>query len=229
MKVTAFTDKVRFAAKDVIGEKLDDATNYALKTLALARTPEDREAAKKALDAALTDPVKAGLKRFGAESLNSVIEVRVDLGSFLYDCYLTSSIQPKAPLQIAMFNRRLQAIAARYTKEDAFEIEAEELAVIRKTLDSESVWESAKFAAYVVAPGKKDKDSEEPPTRVDLTLIAQGVMFYGRLMEAATSLFDQPVEGDEVAADHVADEVAARPAGELRALVEEAGNGSAAQ
>lgn len=187
MKVTSFTDSIQFAAKDLVdlnfAPEVQAQVFGAMRDLALAKDPAAQQLAKEALIKALPEKARAALKVYGAELPTDVVTVNVDFGSFLFDCYRTSSIEPSAPLRKLAHNKRMQDLAVLWEK-DSFDLADEDLAVIRKTVDTDEVWKGARFASYVNVGDKV----------VDLTLVSNGIQFYAKIMEAVVNLFDAPKE-----------------------------------
>jgi hypothetical protein len=194
-KIADFTDTIKFTAASLIpSAALTKETRDALKDYANAKA-EDKEAAQAKLSATLGDPAKAALASVGATLPTDVVQVKLDFGAFLFDLYIAGSVQPQAPLAVAAHQRRLQEIAARLEK-DSFELKPEELAVIKKVLESDPIWTKLQFSAYVEV--KNDKG--EPDRRV-ITLTTEGIRFYNKTMTAALKLFEATDEKSEQPAE----------------------------
>lgn len=188
MKVTGFTDTIQFAARDLAQFKPDENVTKALKEFMMAKDPGAVESATQGLLNAMSPETKKALAKYGATLPTDVVKVNVDFGSFLYDCYTVGAIYPSAPLRVALFNKFLQDMAARLAK-DSFELSDDEAKTIKKVLDDEEKWKNAKFGAYALVDGK----------RVDVILLAHGVGYYGKVMEAAVNLFTDEVPTPVVA------------------------------
>lgn len=202
MKQASFTESVRFTADSLLpAGVVSTESRVLMQEYATTKFESDEAKAEfrsKIQDSLAPVAVKA-LASVGASLPFDAIQVHLEFGSFLYDLYDLGSVKPLAPLAAAAHQRRLQNLAARLEKGDVT-LKPEELAVIKRVLESDELWKAAKFNCYVEAKG----ESGETEKRA-LTLTVQGIQFYNKTLNAVVKLFEAP---NETAADKPASETA---------------------
>lgn len=201
-KISSFTEAVRFSADSFV-----PASTFSSETQALVRkyatatfdSAEAKDTAKAEIIESLSEPAKAALASIGAELPFDAVEVKLDLGSFLFDLYIFGTVQPSAPLAVAAHQRRLQNLATRLESPE-ITLKPEELQVIKNVLEDDEKWKSLKFNCFMEV--KNDAGEVE---RKNLTLTVEGIRFYNKTLNAAVKLFEAPDETQKQATDSAQD------------------------
>jgi len=154
------TEAVSFAAgrlfkmefsKELL-EKNDTITK--LITASGGKMTKEVEKARQELINLYTPEQKEILESVGAKTHIDTVILNMTMGEFFFSIYVTDLEEPVAPLQKAIFNKKLQDLAVSLTKEE-FELPTEVKDRVMKMMDNDELWKRVQFHVYANVPVDK--------------------------------------------------------------------------
>lgn len=112
------------------------------------------------------------------------LEIRIKLGSFLFDMFCCSEKSPTAPLAKLVYQKRLMELAD-FLQKDEISIPEYAIGPIKQTMLNEKDWNAAAIVASVVV---HSKDNEGDTVYKDISLTSIGAGLFNDIINAAANL-----------------------------------------
>jgi len=132
---------------------------------------------------ALPPKIRTELKNFNVELPIDNVEVKLSLGSFLYDLYCINTPPPKAPLALHVYQRKAMEYAT-ILDNDEFGVPSDVMLAARQILSDDTKWEQSNFSVWIDLPPEK-KGGE--PRKNYITLKEIGVRCFTDVINAAVA------------------------------------------
>jgi hypothetical protein len=173
---------VRFPVSSVISSPLSNEIRQ-LVDLALKGDTE----AKASLDAQTDPKVLKELAFFGCLSLVDIVSISANLGTMLFDVYMSNTPEPQSPLSKLVYQKRNAELAEMLDKE---EIEVPDFAkkTIQKTMLDDTAWSKTTFNAWLDVTAE---DTGKTLKRY-FPMSSYGIKFFNEVVNsAALALYEE--------------------------------------
>jgi len=123
----------------------------------LLKNPPSTKEERAALRSKLPNSILDQLGKLGVELPTDLVDVNLELGSFIFDIVYSRQTPPEAPLRKALFEREKQDLAANLNR-DSFMLPAPSLQELKTILSDEELWKKVKVSVYTGDPANPNKN-----------------------------------------------------------------------
>lgn len=156
---------VRFPAIAIMGIQDADRLNSLAQLLTEYESAGDdekrQEILKKAEQFTTSEEIDSLVKTLGVQSYLDFLNVYLDLGSFLFDVYVSNTKEPEAPIAKFAFHKKMQDLSKTLKEQDlsADQLDEEFRKTVVQALSDDEKWKALQVFAYV----EKDQKSVHFP------------------------------------------------------------------
>lgn len=122
----------------------------------LKAVPETEEQRAEIIEK-LPPVVKEQLAKVGAEIPTDLVDLSLDLGSFIFDVYYSNQQTPEAPLRKALFEREKQDLALKLSQK-SFVLPEPVVSELTNVLSDDNLWKKVKISVYTGDPKGSNKN-----------------------------------------------------------------------